>query len=122
MPAPSCPRDAPSHPLSSLIRDPSPTAYLESDADEQLLLTLTFLQPTRLKAIVLHTKEEHKAQAPKRVKVFVNRPSLGFVEALEGAGVEEGAEGSLIRGRRDERERERDVSLGWVRLNREERG
>lgn len=46
----------------------------------------------------------------------------GFVEALEGAGVEEGAEGSLIRGRRDERERERDVSLGWVRLNREERG
>lgn len=34
--------------------------------------------------MVVHTKEEHAAQAPKNIKLFINRPSIGF-EDVEDA-------------------------------------
>ncbi|KAL7412899.1 PITH domain-containing protein [Mrakia frigida] len=86
-----CLNESSSHPLKPLLSssNSSSSNYLESDADEQLLLTVPFLQPTRLRSLVLHTSDEAKAQAPKRVKLFVNRPNLGFDEAEGEAPTQE---------------------------------
>ncbi|KDQ12340.1 hypothetical protein BOTBODRAFT_34634 [Botryobasidium botryosum FD-172 SS1] len=57
-------------------------AYLLSDVDEQLLLNLTFNQTVRIRSIVLQSSSA--AQAPKLIKLFINKPSLGF-EDVEDA-------------------------------------
>jgi len=51
-------------------------AYLLSDVDEQLLLNITFNQTVRIRSIVLQSSSA--AQAPKHIKLFINKPSLGF--------------------------------------------
>ncbi|KAJ7231439.1 PITH domain-containing protein [Mycena haematopus] len=50
--------------------------FLLSDADEQLLLNIPFHQSVRIRAIVV--KSSAGERAPKRVKLLVNRPSIGF--------------------------------------------
>ncbi|EFN56865.1 hypothetical protein CHLNCDRAFT_144492 [Chlorella variabilis] len=52
--------------------------YLESDTDEQLLIHIPFNTACKLSGF-----------APKRVKLFVNRPTIGFSEAADSAGVQE---------------------------------
>lgn len=100
-----CLNEVDEHTLKSILgSDAKPGNYLESDADEQLLLTIPFLQPTRLRAIVLRTDGAHLQLAPKRIKLFINHPSLGFPEAeslpptqefeLKAKQIEEG-EGSV---------------------------
>uniref|UniRef100_A0A672ZVK5 Thioredoxin-like 1 n=1 Tax=Sphaeramia orbicularis TaxID=375764 RepID=A0A672ZVK5_9TELE len=60
-----------------LIKD---TSYLESDCDEQLLITIAFNQPVKLFSMKLQSSDF--AQAPKVVKVFINLPrSMGFDDA-----------------------------------------
>uniref|UniRef100_A0A8C7Z384 Thioredoxin-like 1 n=1 Tax=Oryzias sinensis TaxID=183150 RepID=A0A8C7Z384_9TELE len=60
-----------------LIKDSS---YLESDCDEQLLITIAFNQPVKLFSMKLQSSEF--AQAPKVVKIFINLPqSMGFDDA-----------------------------------------
>lgn len=78
-----CLNEASSHTLKSLLTSTpsSPSSYLESDADEQLLLTVPFLQPVRLRAMRFHHASSEKEQAPKRIKLFINQPSLGFDSA-----------------------------------------
>jgi hypothetical protein len=49
---------------------------LESDADEQLLLNIPFNQAVRLHAIVI--KGPADGSGPRTVKLFANRPSMGF--------------------------------------------
>mmetsp|Transcript_41999 Transcript_41999/g.50913 ORF Transcript_41999/g.50913 Transcript_41999/m.50913 type:complete len:187 (-) Transcript_41999:568-1128(-) len=53
--------------------------FLESDADEQLLLTLPFQQVVKVFSMKIKATDADKA--PKTVKLFVNRESLGFDEA-----------------------------------------
>ncbi|KAM8871940.1 thioredoxin-like protein 1 [Synchiropus splendidus] len=56
------------------------TSYLESDCDEQLLITMAFNQPVKLFSMKLQSSEF--AQAPKVMKVFINLPrSMGFDDA-----------------------------------------
>nr|AVD96635.1 thioredoxin-like protein 1 [Hippocampus abdominalis] len=60
-----------------LLKDSS---YLESDCDEQLLITIAFNQPVKLFSMKLQSSDF--AQAPKVVKIFINLPrSMGFDDA-----------------------------------------
>ncbi|XP_006626650.1 thioredoxin-like protein 1 [Lepisosteus oculatus] len=60
-----------------LQKDPS---FLESDCDDQLLITMAFTQPVKLFSMKLHSPEI--AQAPKCVKIFINLPrSMDFDDA-----------------------------------------
>jgi len=53
--------------------------FLESDTDEQLLIFVPFNQNVKLGELVLKSTE--KASGPLKVKVFVNRHSMGFDQA-----------------------------------------
>ncbi|KAG8977893.1 hypothetical protein FRC05_000421 [Tulasnella sp. 425] len=89
----NCLNENPEHTLKSIIesrlRNSGP-AYLESDADEQLLLTIPFNQVVRIRSIVIHTKDAQ--QGPKDIKLDINKPALGFddiEDAKEPAVVQE---------------------------------
>jgi len=64
-------------------------AFLVSDADEQMLLNIHFNQKVRIRSIVIQTKVAE--QGPKELKIFTNRPSLGF-EDVENADEPETAQ------------------------------
>ncbi|KAF8522152.1 DUF1000-domain-containing protein [Hysterangium stoloniferum] len=51
-------------------------SYLLSDADEQLLINITFNQTVRVRSIILHTSTV--SQGPKKIKLLTNKPALGF--------------------------------------------
>mmetsp|Transcript_23136 Transcript_23136/g.78786 ORF Transcript_23136/g.78786 Transcript_23136/m.78786 type:complete len:164 (+) Transcript_23136:171-662(+) len=75
--------------------------HCETDCDEQLLLTVPFKQMVKLQGIVF--KGSEAANAPKLVKLFVNRTSLGFDEAVSEPAAEsfelseeQVAEGALL--------------------------
>ncbi|KAF2753853.1 DUF1000-domain-containing protein [Pseudovirgaria hyperparasitica] len=59
--------------------DPQPE--LESDADEQLLMTVPFTGQVRLHSILLRTSTT--SCAPKTLKVFLNRDDIDFTTAAE---------------------------------------
>lgn len=72
----SCLNEVSSHPFANCLVDDE--KELRSDADHQLLLTLVFSEPVNLAALrVAATGEE----APARIKLFVNKPSMGFDDA-----------------------------------------
>ncbi|THG99051.1 hypothetical protein EW026_g3232 [Hermanssonia centrifuga] len=54
----------------------SSSSYLLSDVDEQLLVNIPFNQSVRIRSIVI--KSSVAAQRPRLIKLFINRPSLGF--------------------------------------------
>ncbi|KAM4643452.1 thioredoxin-like protein 1 isoform 2-T2 [Amazona ochrocephala] len=55
-------------------------SYLESDCDEQLLLTVAFSQPVKLYSMKLQGPDN--GQGPKAIKIFINLPrSMDFEEA-----------------------------------------
>ncbi len=59
---------------------------LESDTDEQLLIHLTFNQSVKLNGLII--KSSAGGQAPKLIKLFVDRPTIGFSEATDSPGVD----------------------------------
>ncbi|XP_023693812.1 thioredoxin-like protein 1 isoform X2 [Paramormyrops kingsleyae] len=60
-----------------LVKDSS---YLESECDEQLLITMAFSQPVKLFSMKLQSSD--LAHAPKSVKIFINLPrSMDFDDA-----------------------------------------
>ncbi|THH31365.1 hypothetical protein EUX98_g2824 [Antrodiella citrinella] len=64
--------------LGAKTRNKNASAQLLSDADEQLILNLHFNQTVRPRSIVIHTSPAHIAQGPARIKLFINRPAIGF--------------------------------------------
>ncbi|KAI7836452.1 hypothetical protein COHA_009669 [Chlorella ohadii] len=62
--------------------------FLESDTDEQLLIHVPFNSACKLSGLVVKSTKSPD-QAPKRIKLFVNRPTIGFGEAADAAGVQE---------------------------------
>ncbi|CAD7956518.1 unnamed protein product [Amoebophrya sp. A120] len=54
-------------------------APLKSDADHQLLIKIQFRQPVKISGLRFFGVEEESC--PTDVKLFVNKPSLGFSEA-----------------------------------------
>jgi hypothetical protein len=53
--------------------------YLESDADEQLILNIPLQQKSKLSSLVITGPDD--GTGPKRVKLFTNQPSFGFSDA-----------------------------------------
>ncbi|KAG8897497.1 hypothetical protein FRB99_008115 [Tulasnella sp. 403] len=75
----NCLNESSEHTLQSIVRARSRNttdAYLESDADEQLLINLGFNQVVRIRSLVLHTKNPSKG--PKTIKIAINKPAIGF--------------------------------------------
>jgi len=63
--------------LNAFKKDAS---YLESDCDEQLILTISFNQPVKVHSLKFEAPSDGKG--PKDVKVFVNQPNqMGFDQA-----------------------------------------
>ncbi|CBQ69001.1 related to TRX2-thioredoxin II [Sporisorium reilianum SRZ2] len=73
--------EKPDRRLQDILNGPSGGKWLESDADEQLLIHLTFKQQVKLSGILLRTLPSQVAHAPKQIKVFANRPGLSFDDA-----------------------------------------
>ncbi|SNX87059.1 related to TRX2 - thioredoxin II [Melanopsichium pennsylvanicum] len=73
--------EKPDRRLQDILSGPNGGKWLESDADEQLLIHLTFKQQVKISSILLRTLPSHLERAPKRIKFFVNRPGLSFDDA-----------------------------------------
>jgi hypothetical protein len=75
----NCLNEASDHTLKSILelkKLNTSTEFLVSDADEQLLLNIPFNQSVRIKSIVIRSQVQ--TQQPRLVKLFINRPSIGF--------------------------------------------
>ncbi|KAJ8460125.1 hypothetical protein OPV22_033051 [Ensete ventricosum] len=73
-----CLNQTPSHPLANALKQGSRDddgLHLESDADEQLLIYVPFLQVIKLHSVVIVGPEE---EGPKTVKLFANKEHMGF--------------------------------------------
>ncbi|KAK8785486.1 thioredoxin-like [Amblyomma americanum] len=95
--AQECLNESDDHPLAGCLS--SGDGYLESDCDEQLIISLGFMQPVKLHSIKFQAPS---SLGPKTVKLFINQPrTLGFDQAvgmeavqtltLTGKDLEEGA-------------------------------
>ncbi|PAV19119.1 hypothetical protein PNOK_0596300 [Pyrrhoderma noxium] len=81
----NCLNESTNHTLKSILSrgEPAADAYLVSDADEELLLNVYFTQKVRLRSIALRTKENEIASAPKTIKLYINRPAIGFEDVQD---------------------------------------
>lgn len=81
-----CLNEADGHTIKELLRGGG-DKWLESDADEQLLLHIPIQQSIKLRAIRFTTLPSHSAKAPKTIKLFVNQSGVDFdnAESTEAA-------------------------------------
>ncbi|KAI3426924.1 hypothetical protein D9Q98_006868 [Chlorella vulgaris] len=89
-PALECLNQQPGHTVQNALKQgyrEDDGLFLESDTDEQLLIHIPFNTACKLSGLVI--KSTKTDQAPKKVKLFVNRPTIGFSEAADSAGVQE---------------------------------
>ena len=66
-----------------------PTKYLQSDADEQLLISLKFMSAVNISAIVLQAALDRADDAPSSMKLFVNPVGLDFDSAESNTPTQE---------------------------------
>ncbi|KAG2487672.1 hypothetical protein HYH03_013673 [Edaphochlamys debaryana] len=74
-----CLNEAPGHGVANVLKQgyrEQDELFLESDTDEQLLINIRFQNRVKLGSIVIKAIDEDKA--PKTVKLYVNRPHMGF--------------------------------------------
>lgn len=63
--------------------------WLESDVDEQLMISISFIQAVKLHSLKMSNTKEHTEQAPKTIKTFINQPALpSFEQGESGPHVE----------------------------------
>ncbi|XP_061334836.1 thioredoxin-like protein 1 [Pezoporus flaviventris] len=73
-----CLNESDEHGFENCLRKDA--SYLESDCDEQLLMTVAFSQPVKLYSMKFQGPDN--GQGPKSVKLFINLPrSMDFAEA-----------------------------------------
>lgn len=76
--AQECLNESDDHPLAGCLS--SGDGYLESDCDEQLIISLGFLQPVKLHSLKVQAPA---TTGPKTLKLFINHPrTLSFDQAL----------------------------------------
>lgn len=81
-----CLNESDDHPFTNCL-DNNKTSYLESDCDEQLIITVAFSQPIKLHSIRIKAPEDH---GPKTLKFFINQPtSLDFDKAENSEPVQQ---------------------------------
>lgn len=81
-----CLNESDEHPLAHCL-DNNKQTYLESDCDEQLIITLSFSQPIKLHSIQFRAPKEY---GPKTLKLFLNQPSsLDFDKAESSEPVQQ---------------------------------
>ncbi|KAH0584178.1 hypothetical protein H2248_009736 [Termitomyces sp. 'cryptogamus'] len=110
----NCLNEDSTHSLKSIVNQKEINKsdnYLESDADEQLLLNIPFNQSVRVRSIVLHAS--NLDQAPRTIKIVVNRPNLGFAD-IEDA--EEPEVAQILDLAKDEVRDGKPVGLRFVRF------
>ncbi|KAK9789218.1 hypothetical protein WJX73_010513 [Symbiochloris irregularis] len=86
-----CLNQQPSHPVSNALKQgyrEDDGLFLESDTDDQLLIHVAFAQAVKLQGIVIKSVDT-EGRAPRRIKLFTNRASLGFSEAADFTAVQE---------------------------------
>ncbi|TBU50189.1 PITH domain-containing protein [Dichomitus squalens] len=75
----TCLNENPQHTLKSIVASKTKntgSAYVLSDADEQLLLNIPFNQTVKIRSIAIQSS--NIPQAPKKIRLLTNRPSLNF--------------------------------------------
>lgn len=55
----------------SMCLDNSDSGYLQSDVDEQLVMSITFSQPVKVHSLKIKAPTEN---GPKNIKLFINQP------------------------------------------------
>jgi hypothetical protein len=87
----NCLNENTNHPVKGILQNKSVNtndeSYLLSDADEQLLVNITFNQSVRIRKIALRSSKE-PTKAPKDIKLLINKPSVGF-EDVENDAVQQ---------------------------------
>ncbi|KAH9830984.1 DUF1000-domain-containing protein [Rhodofomes roseus] len=73
--------------VSNRAKNTSGGTYLLSDVDEQLLLNITFNQTVRIRSIAIQASSV--AQAPRKIKLLINRPTIGFDDFSDGEFTQE---------------------------------
>ena len=82
-----CLNESDDHTLKNIFQK-GKSLYLESDCDEQMLISISFNQPVKLHSLRLNAPDD--GTAPKTVKIFCNLTrTLGFDEAEKTAAVQE---------------------------------
>ncbi|WVF70444.1 thioredoxin [Kwoniella sp. CBS 6097] len=79
----TCLNESSEHPLSSIVGpNPGPRgrSYLESDVDPELLISIPFQDPVKLRSISIFSAIS-PSQAPKTVKLFINNTNIDFADA-----------------------------------------
>jgi len=80
-----CLNEADDHPLSNCLN--SDTGFLESDVDEQLILSLTFSQSVRLHSIAIKGPSD---KGVKHIRIFINQPqTLDFDQVSSRESVQD---------------------------------
>jgi thioredoxin len=75
-----CLNESNSHQLNDCL-NAGGASYLESDADEQLIINIPFNQPVKLHSLKI---KGHADRGPKTVKIFINQPhTLDFDQATK---------------------------------------
>jgi len=63
------------------------TRYTLTDCDHQLIITVAFTQPVKVKDILIVAKPSE--QAPKFIRLFKNKPHMGFDDCESDPATEE---------------------------------
>ncbi|KAK9806283.1 hypothetical protein WJX72_008448 [[Myrmecia] bisecta] len=89
-PSVECLNQQPAHSVENAIKQGyrDSDVFLESDTDEQLLIHIPFNTAVKLHSLVIKGAES-KSHGPRRVKLFINKPSLGFADASDLPAVQE---------------------------------
>lgn len=81
-----CSNESDDHPLAHCLENNQQT-YLESDCDEQLIISIAFSQPIKLHSIKIRAPPEY---GPKTLKLFQNQPmTLDFDKAESSEPVQQ---------------------------------
>lgn len=74
-----CLNEQPAHAVANILKQgyrEDDGLFLESEADEQLLINVVFNTPVKVHSFVM--KAPTDGSGPRQIKLYVNRPTMGF--------------------------------------------
>ncbi|KAI0710409.1 PITH domain-containing protein [Cerioporus squamosus] len=81
----TCLNESPEHTFKAIVegrKKNTGDAYVLSEADEQLLINISFNQTVKIRSISIQSKNVE--QGPKTIRLYINRPSLTFSDVEDG--------------------------------------